>query len=388
MDVWNKLPIHLLERIVAFLPIQGQAQFRVVNKSFNAWIESKEFDDLCQAVPSKKSLGFWGSWDEKEGKEDLFDHMGGILLIHNRPPCNNFDNNSLKPFITDPCMWRLKILVATNCFVCMYCMPRENEHFAEKTKPILLLLNLINKTAEEILPLNRPMFKPFIVSLAYKIVLNDNGNDFCFVRLGETIINRSRKRVIDIYDSSSKHWISFEKLPRLRRGFDFAITFDRIFFIHRTKKHVLEFISCILDRSNNIVKKESGIKLPNYITTNSSNLEYQLIAIKNRIFMTTILSDLTLSTKTLILWEMDLSKMICVKITQLEFLTNDTDIVAQGTCDNCIIFELTLIRQYCFKIYDLKKKKWQDLVPIPWKMSSSSHFNDFDVEYYCDPSID
>lgn len=52
-DLWSRLPLELLERVIGNLPIDAMLRFRSVCKAWKAYISSCRFAELCYGAPSK-----------------------------------------------------------------------------------------------------------------------------------------------------------------------------------------------------------------------------------------------------------------------------------------------------------------------------------------------
>lgn len=124
-DVWGNLPIHVLEHIVAFLPIPAQIRFRTVSKHFNTWLSSPEFSELSKELPVEKFVNVL--WRARQAiglaPSDLVNYTqrGGFASLQR--PSRIFNADCLRPYcMTKLVEWGIDIEATTRCyFVCKSC---------------------------------------------------------------------------------------------------------------------------------------------------------------------------------------------------------------------------------------------------------------------------
>lgn len=346
-NVWKKLPIHLLEHIIAFLPIPTQTRFRVVNKHFNNWISSHGLGVLCEELPLKKYVVLWNSW--QNGGFPYYSQIGGFGNLQR--PSWIFNNNSLQPFVTDLSMWFIEILVAKQCFVCIRCFAKHQRSSSDpKPDMVLVILNLTNNVVREI-PLEVLHFDDMniehVLSVKYDIAVHENNDrDFRFITVITTLFNDVA--AMKVYDSMTNRYMKFDNIfPRLEYGREIytgpgGATFDRMFFLNTKKRTGITRLTSFTYYNNLLVmdagvddvnRTEIDIELPRCVMKGSF-AEIELITTSsNRVFV------LGLSNTALSLWEVDLTTKEFVECNEFRIVGEDSFLLRfVGAYSNLFVF--------------------------------------------------
>lgn len=427
-DVWRNLPVHLLEHIVAFLPIPAQSRFRTVNKRFNTWLSSLEFSVLSKELPLQKFVVLWHARQViGPAPSDLVEYTqrGGFASLQ-RPSSRIFNADCLRPFMTELLEWDINIEATTRCFMCISCEAQEprtarrrrveevDEEQSNKSNiDKVLVLDLTNNDVREI---------PYDVALCFydgssdtdilrvvsmqfnMIAVHENDRDFRFVNV--LVTTDDRGVVLMLYDSVTKRSVKFGDifggLEYGRRVFlqgSCCATFDRVFILNadvggpRENWRLTSFSYTLTDR-NHDGRMDVDIEFPDSILFRLYT-EMKLITTSDRVFV--LGSSLT----ELSLWYVDLAKLAFVECDDfkivgilahhMSFVGSYSDYLVFGPeMNNCPSDKLGRYEFTGFKVYDLKRKEWRDLTQIKDKSISepTSDLDDLHLEYFYDPYIE
>lgn len=418
-DVWKNLSINLLEHIVAFLPIPAQTRFRTVNKHFNTWLSSPEFNVLSKELPLEKFVVLWHA-RQAVGPvpSDLrnYTQRGGFANL--RRPSRIFNADCLRPFMSKLLEWDIDIEATTHCFMCISCEAleparRRLEEVEQSKKSIgkVLVLNLTNNDVHEIPSdvalcfhdgsSNTNTLKT--VSMQFNMIaVHENDRDFRFVNV---LVTTDRGIVLMFYDSITKRSVQFDDIFQrleygrwvLLRG-SCCATFDRVFILNasvgpRANWHLTSFSYTLTDH-NHEGRIDIDIDFPDKILCRLYT-EMKLITTNDRVFV--LGSNYT----ELSLWYVDLAKsafvecdnfkVVGILALHISFVGSYSDYLVFGPQMNkCPSDKLGRYDATGFKVYDLKRKEWRDLTQIKDKLisESTSDLDNLHLEYFYDPYVE
>jgi hypothetical protein len=90
--IWGAIPMEILERVIAFLPLPSLSRFQCVNKWFNAYILSDRFLEVCEGLPLRKAPLFVCRNGQTLCLEasvcvKMLDFVTKYVQLHHQPEC-------------------------------------------------------------------------------------------------------------------------------------------------------------------------------------------------------------------------------------------------------------------------------------------------------------
>ena len=347
-EVWGNLSTEILERVVAFLPLADLSRFRVVNKTFNLWILSSKFKELCRELPLRTSrLFMWKVYGL--GIVSTFQVRAGAKFL-------DFDHEDLRPYSQPPWVQNLRAAAGGVLF-----LEYRKTSFVQTERGIDIVYDLGTHTCVRLPPPESAYHTRTVIHVSPKA-----SGGFRVVYVAPHFETGGEHTTIDVYDSVVDGWrqihIPLRKYAASVNSFRSVILFDKIIYLFQkfhTIKDLLVSFDMITGAEERILSQiPNGLLTPVPIATHSRLL---LVGRKGE--------DLQI-------WEVDLPSKRCMKIAQKTVWarSNNFRYYAAG-CDDFIFFSIG--SQSRPTIYDLLHKTWRTLQCHPAPKFQASKYTFF-----------
>lgn len=334
--VWSNLPVLILQRVVAFLPLAKLARFRCTNKDFRNWIFSTQFDELRGQVPVRNVCLFLHtqSFFSVTGSVEIPERLSRSFLTG--------DEEFWRTYIRGYKSKNPKLLAAAGRFLFLrYLKTLAVFDLKSKTGVTLPEHHLLNGASSNTLVFggdqNTGAFKVAVLALG--------GMPF--------------EPPLGTYDSVSKTWAA-ERFPyRLRADkIETAIVSDKLCILESKNSRGAPYNLMALALSRNGARDQLHIEeiledIPDYEV---DMVRPSLHATSSRLFMIACIKD-----KVLIL-EVNFATRKCVEVSRVPERFHGMESISSTATDDSI---LVLVDHFKGFVYNFAPKKWRKVIVYP-----------------------